>query len=60
MNTSIFPPDQTAADIVKLLTTHRLSLSDEKILQVEIADVFEAAALDFEREGMRPLSGKVN
>lgn len=38
------------AHIIELLTSHRLSLSDEKDLQAEISDVFEAAALDFERE----------
>jgi hypothetical protein len=36
--------------VVHLLTTHRLPLSDEKLLQRAIADVFEAAAIDFERE----------
>lgn len=39
-----------ASVIVGLLTTHRLPLSDEKLLQLSISDVFEAAALDFERE----------
>lgn len=47
---SIFPPDPTAADIIRLLETHTWPLSDEKLLQQEIGDVFEAAALDFERE----------
>lgn len=39
-----------AARIIHLLTTHRLPLADEKLLQEAIGDVFEAAALDFERE----------
>lgn len=38
------------AHIIELLTTHRLPLSDEKLLQEAIGDVFQAAALDFERE----------
>jgi hypothetical protein len=38
------------AHVIDLLTSHRLSLSDEKKLQAEISDVFEAASLDFERE----------
>lgn len=36
--------------IIELLTTHRLPLSDEKVLQEAIRDVFEAASLDFDRE----------
>src|ERR1700693_133607 len=36
--------------IIELLTTHRLPLADEKLLQASISDVFEAASLDFERE----------
>jgi len=39
-----------ASLVVHLLTTNRLPLSDEKVLQRSIADVLEAAALDFERE----------
>lgn len=36
--------------IIELLTTHRLPLSDEKLLQKAIGDVFETASLDFARE----------
>ena len=38
------------ATIIHLLTTHRLPLSDEKLLQVSIADVLGAAALEYARE----------
>jgi hypothetical protein len=46
---TIYALDGTRA-ILALLTTHTLPLSDEKVLQAAISDVFEAAALDFERE----------
>lgn len=36
--------------IADLLTKHRLPLSDEKILQAEMAAVFEAAGIGFRRE----------
>lgn len=36
--------------IIQLLTTHRLPLSDEKLLQAEIAGVFSAAGLAYRRE----------
>ena len=38
------------AQIVHLLTSHRLPLSDEKQLQAAIAAVFETAGLPFQRE----------
>lgn len=38
------------ADIIKLLTTQRFPLSDEKVLQREMAFVFTAAGIKFERE----------
>jgi hypothetical protein len=38
------------AQIVHLLTSHRLPLSDEKQLQQAMADVFTAADLEFRRE----------
>lgn len=38
------------ARIVHLLTSHRLPLADEKLLQQAIGDVFETEVLDFERE----------
>lgn len=38
------------AQIVHLLTSHRLPLSDEKQLQQAMAAVFEAAGLPYERE----------
>jgi hypothetical protein len=37
-------------DIVALLTSHRLTLADEKALQEEMATVFLNAGLDFRRE----------
>lgn len=40
----------TRAQIVHLLTSHRLPLSDEKQLQVAICDVFNAAGVAFARE----------
>lgn len=36
--------------IIELLTTHRLPLSDERLLQEAVRDLFEAAAFDFARE----------
>jgi hypothetical protein len=36
--------------VIDLLTNYALPLSNEKELQAKIAEVFEAAALDFERE----------
>lgn len=39
-----------SARIIELLTTHRLPLADERLLQQAIGDVFEVGALDFERE----------
>jgi hypothetical protein len=38
------------AQIVRLLTSHRLSLADEKALQREIAGVLEASDIAFQRE----------
>jgi hypothetical protein len=38
------------AHIIDLLNRHRLPLSDEKVLQAEMAIVFESAGLSFRRE----------